>query len=145
MSETKFVPRGELEKAIVEKQNALTIRLTVEAYANNMKYTTYMCPASGGYGLRRPDILATGEFFSLPICTATTVIACGMNYRLREEASRFMKRNHPESEVTGLMEDVKCVPKEKPSADEEELMRAVTNGDDRRILRLIAERGVLLV
>ena len=132
MSKTKFVPEGELEKAIMKKRNSLIIQRAVEAYGKD------------GCGLTRPDILATGEFFSLPIRTAAVVIACGMNGSMRQEALSFMRRLHPESEAIGLMEDVERVPKTEPSADEEKLMRAVTAGDDRTIRRLIEEDALSL-
>ena len=132
MSKTKFVPEGKLEEAIVQKRNSLIIQRTVEAYGRD------------GRGLTRPDILATGEFFSLPIRTAAVVIACGMNGSMRQEALSFMRRLHPESEVIGLMEDVERVPETETSADEEKLMRAVTAGDDRTIRRLIEEDALSL-
>ena len=125
MSKTKFDPKGVLEEAILEEQNSLIIQLTVDAYGKE------------GRGLTRPDVLATGEFFSLPIRTAAVVIACGMNEPMRQEAMSFMKRIHPESEVIGLLEDVEHVPEAEPAADEETLMRAVMAGDDRKVRRLI--------
>ena len=127
MSKTAFVSEGRLEEAIAGKQHGSIIRLIAE-----------------GERLGRPDILATKKFFSLPIRTAATVIGCGMDFRLRTVASAFLKSRHPETEVIGLMEDMKRVPKENPSADEEELMQAVTDGNDWRILRLIMARGVVL-
>ena len=121
----KFVPEGELEEAILEEQNSRIIQLTVDAAGEDT------C------GLTRPDVLATGEFFSLPIRTAAVVIACGMNEPMRQEAMSFMKCRHPNSEVFGLMEDIENIPKAKPAPDEEALMRAVMAGDDREVRRLI--------
>lgn len=132
MGKTKFVPDGVLEEAIVKKQNGLIIQLTVEAVGEN------------GRGLTRPDVLATEEFFSLPIRTAAVVIACGMNEPMRQKALSFMKQFHPESEVIGLLEDVEHVPEAEPAADEETLMRAVMAGDDREICRLIDVDAVSL-
>lgn len=132
MSKMKFVPEGELEEAIAKKRNSLIIQLTVEAYGKD------------GCGLARPDILATREFFSLPLRTAAVVIACGMNDSMRQEALSFMKRLYPESEVIGLMEDVERVPETESSPDEKKLMWAITAGDDRKIRRLIEEDAVSL-
>ena len=132
MSKTKFDPEGELEKAILEEEHSLIIQLTVDAAGKD------------GCGLTRPDVLATGEFFSLPIRTAAVVIASGMNEPMQQEAMSFMKRFHPESEVIGLLEDVEHIPATEPAADEETLMRAVMAGDDREICRMLEEDGVSL-
>ena len=80
MSKKKFVPEGELEEAIVANDNSLIIQLAADKYENVWR------------GLARPDVLATEEFFSLPIRTAAVVIACGMNEPVRQEAMSFMKR-----------------------------------------------------
>ena len=132
MSKKKFVPEGELEEAIAENENSLIIQLAADKYENVWR------------GLARPDVLATEEFFSLPIRTAAVVIACGMNEPVRQEAMSFMKRCHPKSEVIGLLEDVEKIPKAEPAPDEEALMRAVVAGDDREICRMLEEDGVSL-
>lgn len=132
MSKKKFVPEGELEEAIVANDNSLIIQLAADKYENVWR------------GLARPDVLATEEFFSLPIRTAAVVIACGMNEPVRQEAMSFMKRCYTKPEVIGLLEDVEKTPKAEPAPDEEALMRAVMAGDDREVCRLIDVDAVSL-
>jgi len=128
MSKKKFVPEGELEEAIMANDNSLIIQLIADAAGKDRG------------GLTRPNVLATDEFYDLPVRTAAVVIGCGL---MCQNAWSFMKRNHLEY-LIGLMEDVKSVPKTEPGADEEELMRAVTDGNDRQILRLVNKEGLVL-
>lgn len=124
MSKTKFDPEGELEEAILNKDNRKIIRLCVEAVGKD------------GRGLTRPDILATEEFYSLPERTAVVTVACAINGSMRQKALSFVRRRHLESKVE-LLEEVRRTPKTEPAADEETLMRAVMAGDDRKVRRLI--------
>lgn len=120
MSKKKFVPEGELEVAIAEEESGQIIFQIVE-----------------GNRLHRPDILATDEFLNLPIRTKSVVIGCGMDDYQQRDVLSFMRSRHPESEVIYLMEDVDKIPKEEPLEDEEKLMRAIMDGNDRKICRLI--------
>ena len=131
MSKTKFVPEGELEEAILEERNSLIIQLTVEAAGKN------------GCGLTRPDVLATEEFYSLPERTAAVTVGCAINGSMRQNALSFVRRRHLESKVE-LLEEVRRTPETEPTADEENLMRAVMAGDDREICRLIDVDAVSL-
>ena len=126
MNEKKFIPKGKLEAAVAENQNEEIIRLIAE-----------------GERLRRPVILATDEFYALPVRTAAVVIECGINGLMRQKALSFVRRHHLEY-VIGLMDDVRSVPKTEPEMDDEELMRAVTDGNDRKICRLVEEDGSCL-
>ena len=127
MDKMKFVPEGELEEAILNKDNGKIIRLCVEAAGKD------------GRGLTRPNILATEEFYSLPERTAAVTVGCAINGSMRQNALSFVRRRHLESKVE-LLEEVRRTPETEPSADEENLMRAVAAGDSRKVRFLVEEK-----
>ena len=69
----KFITEDELEEAILKQQNRKIIQLTVEANSLTASYIRSWYRPDRGYGLKRPDILETEEFSSLPIRTAAVV------------------------------------------------------------------------
>lgn len=140
----KFTAKNELEEDILKKKNAKIIQSVVEANSRAAAHTNYLCRADMGYGLKRPDILATEEFFDLPIRTAAVVYECGMNYCLRQKALLFMRNCFPESEVNELLNDVEESKKREPSEEEQKLLAAIRNGNDQEVCRLIEKEEICL-
>lgn len=137
----RFTPKDELEEAILKQQNREIIQLTVEANSLTAANIRSWYRPDRGYGLKRPDILATKEFFSLPIRTAAVVYGCAMNCCLRQQAQRFLGSD---SEVKGLLNEVDETQKLKPSAEEEKLVSAIMAGDNRKVCRLIEKEEICL-
>lgn len=127
MSKRKFIPEGKLEEAILKRQNGKIIQLIAE-----------------GAKLHRPDILAAVEFFSLSLRTASVVVGCGMDDRLRKEALFLMKTILPEFEFCVFIEGVEKIPEGEPSEEEEKFMRAIAEGNERKICHLTEEEMLVL-
>ena len=137
----KFITEDELEEAILKQQNRKIIQLTVEANSLTASYIRSWYRPDRGYGLKRPDILETEEFFSLPIRTAAVVYECAMNCCLQQLARRFLGS---ESKLNGLLNEVEETRKLKPSPEEEKLVSAIMAGDNRKICRLIEKEKISL-
>lgn len=141
MSERKFTPQDELEEAILEQENAKIIQLTVEANSLTASKISSWYRPDRGYGLRRPNVLKTKEFCSLPLRTEAVVCECAMNCCLRQQAHRFLGND---SEVNDLLNELEETQKLKPSEDEEKLMSAIMAGDSQKVIRLIEKQEICL-
>ena len=137
----KFTPKDELEKAILKQQNRKIIQLTVEANSLTASRIHSWYRPDRGYGLKRPNILATEEFLSLPVRTAAVVCECAMNCCLRQWAQRFLDSD---SEVNDLLNEVEATGKLKPSAAEEKLVSTILAGDSQKVCRLIEKEKICL-
>ena len=126
MSDTEFTPRNEFERLILAGDTAGIVREIVEQK-----------------GLTRPDILLEPEFFSLPLRTAMLIVQIAMTQKTRQDALDLLKRARPDSEVIFLLEDALEPPFGKLSGEENRLMEAILNHDDKQILHLIYDEEIV--